>query len=191
MSLVRFIALFLISLGMAPLRAQTQCKSMTDDCEVSVSGKTTIGGFACSVAPILRNGSTRVCKEASSEDIIFNSIEFQVPIDDFGCGNPIISSDLAELLDSENHPYVVVVLEELSLSKSSHLTGRGLAQVSVMGITKMQHFDIHVDNSEQQTILTGHMKLDLQDYNIAQPTRFFGLIKIEPIVNINFTLVYE
>jgi hypothetical protein len=102
-----FLGLNLIS--HAQLR-EYDCLVIQVKSEVIVQGSANIGGFKCFTSPLTPDEPLPSCFEKAPGYMRITDVEFSIPVDDFDCGNPLILNDLKDVLESEQHPYIVFTL---------------------------------------------------------------------------------
>lgn len=185
-----FFTLLLCLYSLHSLAQGTKHYCENESGTIQVSGNTTIGNFSCSTVPLFASeeGPAYII---DGQNLTFLPIQLLVSVDGFDCGNPIISSDLSKILNSAKYPFVHVDLKTLHLRPPLITSTSALAKVRIMDIEKEETLTLHMSHVNGKVQLEGSMQLDLFKYDIEQPTRFFGLIKIDRHIQINFKLLYD
>lgn len=169
------------------------CLSLQAESEVIIEGKANIGGFKCRSQPLQADKPIPSCFEKSFDGIRITNVQFDIPINDFDCGNPLILSDLKTVLESDNHPAIKFELNELvvRLVNPSMYRGKVHATTTVRGVQR--DIDMPVEVTElapKRYQISGKTSIKLSWYGIEQPSRFFGLLVLEDEVDVGFELYF-
>ncbi len=189
-----FIALLLNGGGVLAQEAEYNCLTLEVDSEVFVEGKANVGSFRCYTSPLTSDEPLPSCFKKSPRHIELTQVEFEIPIDGFHCGNPLILNDLKYVLDSEHHPYIAFEMHKLDARDVNGLFYKGEVQAStkVKGVSHDMVMPVEVDELEKNYFqISGQAPIYLSWYGIEQPSRLFGLLTLEDRVDVCFELYFE
>ena len=190
-----FLLAFLLSFGFEEF-SQTQeydCLALQAESEVEVKGKANVGGFKCITQPLQADKPIPSCFEKSFDGIRITNVQFDIPIDEFDCGNPLILSDLKAVLESDHYPAIEFELKELVVSRTSasSYSGKVDAQTTVRGVHHPIEIPVVVTElAPKRFKIEGQTSIYLSWYAIEQPSRFFGLLVLEDQVDVGFELYF-
>lgn len=114
-----------------------------------------------------------------------------VPVKDFRCDNKIAFRDFLTLLQAEKYPELTIEIPDRVLQQLSHEDEVELKDVTIniAGVSKEYNIICTAENSpEGDRILAGTIKIDLNDYDIRPPVKYFGMVKIRDEVIVKFGL---
>ncbi len=112
---------------------------------------------------------------------------------DFEAENKLIYNDFLNLLKAYKFPYIYISIpkeqiEELEDNKDPELF---FVNINLAGKTKnflIREYD--KSGSRENVAMKGILKIRLSDFNLTPPEKGFGLIKVNDLVVINFSLNY-
>jgi hypothetical protein len=123
--------------------------------------------------------------------ITFLKNEMAVPVQNFSCGNDMITKDFWQTLNASQHPNLVI--EFLTLDDSNRLdhgkSVSGEVSISLAGVTKKFRISyVMKGNTGQMFSLTGNHKLCFSDFNLKAPRKMLGLIQVQEDLEVEFHL---
>jgi polyisoprenoid-binding protein YceI len=201
--LARWLVVALGVLGMAGVpssSAQTQHKRLTvhPKSQFWIQGKATTHAFTCQVetvdgrALLPAAGQDSIPKEANDEQ---TTVEVNVPVRSFDCGNRVMTKDLKETLKMEEHPNIHFELIDARVGAPVD-TSEQWRPVEVLGaltvagkkrVTNLSALGRAID--ENRFRIRGCQPLRMTDFNIEPPTKAFGLIKVKDRIEVQFDLL--
>lgn len=119
-------------------------------------------------------------------------ILLKIPIHSFKASNPLMYKDFHELLQSDLHPFIKVYLNkneiEAIMNKKEIQT---IAVYNLAGSSQKYstYFELLMNNGKLE--LKGNTTLDLKDYNLAIPNKFFGKLKVNNELIVKFKLYFS
>jgi len=136
------------------------------------------------------NQFTCLCKEVSFECKEFgdNDKVLQLPLTSFSCPKRMIEKDLVELFEAEKYPHISIEIlhysdNQESISAEIKIKIKETEKVYQLPLSKTYHQGVDY--------FTGNQTLDLTDYHIEPPVKALGLVKVKPVVAINFKIPEE
>lgn len=170
------------------------CLSLAVDSEVSIEGAANIGTFKCFTQPLRKEKPISSCFLKTEERIEISQVEFEIPIDGIGCGNPLVVKDLRDVLDSQSHPNIVFDLHELVAYdvNGKFYRGKVTASTEVKGVRHDISLPVEVDEfSPNHFKVSGQTPILLSWYGIDAPSKFFGLLTLEDRIDVCFELSFK
>lgn len=120
-----------------------------------------------------------------------HSILFRIPLDLLNCKNDKILADFHDLVQADQFPEVLIKIDMhdfnrlISESKNTpvHL------DITLAGVTrKIKTNSSYIQHMSGEKIMSGHVTLSLTDFSLKPPKKIFGLIRLNNLVNINFSI---
>ena len=162
---------------------------LTADSSLVVRGTTNINTFTCGYNINKFKNPIPVIYFLEDNKIRFSKTALVLDTDCFDCGGKGINSDFQKILKSDKYPQIFLMVKEIN-----HLENTADVQASVdiqiSGITKNYKVPIKIKNSNK-LLITGDLSLNLRDFNIEAPKKFFGLITIDNKIEIVFQLAVK
>ena len=177
---VRVVVAVLAGLALlqgAPAAAQ---KSRVD---FSVSGRSTIRGWTCSVS-----GTAQVTPGASQPvpgfDAGVQTATLTVPVNDFECPDDEMKGHLLEAMRADEFAEITFRLESYEVSgRQAQATGT----LTILDATKPVTFPISLSPSGAGVEIEGELRLDMTTYGVEPPVVMLGLLRVRPQITIEFT----
>ncbi|MEX2595439.1 MAG: YceI family protein [Salibacteraceae bacterium] len=185
--------LFVFHLTASAQKKEYNCLTLQTESEVQVSGSANVGGFRCHTDPREPEHLIPSCFIRSDDTIKISEVQFEIPVDGFSCGNPLVVKDLKEVLESKVYPNIKFDLHHLEAKQiqDNFFKGRVIATTEVKGVKKDVSFDAEVDElNPNYFMISGRIPIFLSWYGIAQPSRLFGLLKLEDQIDVCFELYF-
>ena len=164
-----------------------------------IHGNATGRTFTCTVGNIEGSGrlparKERIPKEASDEQTI---VIVRVPVRAVDCGNSMMTNDLKDALEMENHPEIRFELVHGTLGgrvdSSAHWRRvDALGPLTVAGTKRLIRLDAAARALDENHFrLRGCLPIRMTYFNIDPPTKAFGLIRVKNRVEVQFDLLAQ
>jgi len=165
-----------------------------------IDGTATLGSFLCETVAVYGNGGLDAglsgIREASLAHKADSSrVQVSVLVKMFDCGNPAMNSDMYSALRMDKNSSIQYTLTNVqvlydSTAQNGWLGLRTIGRLSIAGFTRMDTIDAQVKSlSNMKYEVLGKKELSMLDFNITPPTAFFGLIKANERLVVNFDLI--
>ena len=174
----------------APVPRSSAGAAITTD-KIWVTGSSNIRSFNC------RATRVNVSVEAAPEDFdrtkndglpAVRSGALQVPVRSLDCGIGLQNADLFETLGATTHPAISFILADYAVERGesvSNVRMQGLLRIAGTERAVVLHGSVF-RNAEGQFILRGEREIDVRDFGIKPPRRFFGLLRVRNEVTVHF-----
>ena len=188
--------LFLIFIVFVPVTSAAQIGKVmasnfgTPADYVYVSGKTNINCFECSYN---KKQADNYCNnfQLTYDNVSGETIKAEIPVSEFECSNEIMYDDFRKLLKAGEYPYIRIELDFLQIENI--LPGNSsyadlMVSLSIASITNVQPVSCLINNTGNNTIsVTGTTTINILDFQLEPPVKFFGLVRVKDEVTINFS----
>ena len=173
-----------------PVTAPTPTSAVSAD-KIWVTGSSNIRRFTCSASQV------NVSAEAAPEEFdrtktdglpAVRSAALQVPVKSLDCGIGLQNAHLFETLEASTYPSISFKLGDYSVEKSgpeSNVRMHGLLRIATTERAVVIHGTVF-RNSAGELILRGAREIDVRDFGIKPPRRFFGLLRVRNEVTVHF-----
>jgi len=180
-----FTLLFAIP-GIAQTDFKTREITILPNSNLSISGTTNINDFECNFNPLyFKNETFKVHYTEKGEILHFKNSVLPLENVNFDCGNRKINKDFHELLKSKEHPEILLKLKKIDMSEE----GNSIVTIgfTIAGVNKDYKFPVEITR-DKQLCFDGKLKLNIKDFNLEAPSKIFGLIVLDEVIEINFNL---
>lgn len=155
------------------------------------TGSSNIRNFTCSAKQV--NISAEAALEAFERTKhdgfpAVKSAALQVPVRSLDCGIGLQNSHLFEALAASTHPSITFVLGDYSVDRSG-----GDATIRINGALRIAGVERNVvlngtllRGARGQLMLVGDREIDVRDFGVPPPRRFFGLLRVRKDVTVHF-----
>lgn len=144
---------------------------------ITVSGKTSIGGFNCDYATNGLKDTLYIDYDDSKKELIFD-----IPVHDFSCGNFLLNRDFRKTIQAEKYPTAKVKVRNLQ-SNYGHYT----CDLSVDLVGKKLDFPALVLKRTPEGV-SGSLILSFEELALETPKKMGGLIKVEEELHLEIQL---
>lgn len=153
---------------------------------LSIKGNTNINKFECEFNSLnFRNRPLNVKYSEKNGRMIFKDTRLYLENENFDCGNRRINKDFLDLLNTKDHPQIVIKLREIEQNGDD--TAKVNLVFNIAGKEKNYVFPVEV-TGEEELCFSGKLKLNIEDFGLEAPQKMMGLIVIDKEIEINFNL---
>lgn len=155
--------------------------------DMVIEGETNVNTFHL----FLENSRTGNAPEPVSGLYAENSILFRIPLHLLDCKNDKLLADFYDLVRADEYPEVLIRIDLQDFNRlitENHNTPASL-YLTLAGVTrKIKTNSSYIQHMSDEKVMTGHVTLSLTDFSLKPPKKIFGLIRLNNLVNINFSI---
>jgi len=120
--------------------------------------------------------------------------EVRITSRNFDCDNELMTKDFKKTIEVEKFPTITVKFLGLT-TESETLTQKNLmgqVEITLVGISRIYDIScVFLASQNKSALLSGERRIQLSDFNIEPPEKFFGALKVNDSIAVNFYLVLE
>jgi hypothetical protein len=156
---------------------------------LTINGKSNITEFSCVSEHELTQRALAIEAATSTKSVTVSGAQLQLEVHKFNCGRAPINRDFRATLKAEQHPHIVLKLDEIIYNSDAPNYIQALMTINIAGVDRNEIVEIEVtDPSKEIVAVKGAKRLKITDFNLTPPTAMFGLIKVEDELDISFDL---
>lgn len=167
--------------------------NVTADSMLEVLGTTNVSKFTCENYEY--TGQEYLIQRITEGQEVGNwSGEVKITSKNFDCNNPLMTKDFKKTIEVEKYP--TITIKFLGLTKDSESATQknlnGKVEITMVGISRIYDIScVFLSSMDDTALLSGERRIQLTDFNIEPPEKFFGAVKVSDAIEINFSLVLE
>jgi hypothetical protein len=119
------------------------------------------------------------------------STEFLIPVERFKTVNRCIENDFLNMIQAKKFPYISFMIDNVQIDqlKSENRCDSINAIITITSESKQFRIPIRrINNFSRDQSFTGEIELLLSDFNLTPLSNFFGLVKVDNNVIIDFKI---
>lgn len=151
-----------------------------------IHGEANVKKFSCVFNAHYLNKESEVKYVEENNSIRFKNAVLSLANEGFDCGHSAINKDFHKLLQTKEHPRILIELQKITLLEDKK--GRVEVLVTIAGRRKKYTIPIDIVSSPIDRFV-GQLHLNIRDFDLEPPTKMFGLIVIKDEVEITFDLL--
>ncbi|PTB96519.1 hypothetical protein C9994_06945 [Marivirga lumbricoides] len=161
----------------------------TEKSTIEILGKTNVNEFGCYYQTTFLQDSFHVEVTDFSTHKSLGNAKVKLKVKDFQCDNSQMTKDFRELLSYDEHPSVTIQLQKLK----SIAPGKYLAEtvIQLAGQHQLYSLELNISESQEGLFCSGAQKIDITDFGLQAPEKFFGMVKVSKDIVINFNIYLE
>ena len=183
-----FRLLFIIILLNVPylLRADNPPSKELHFDNLTILGKSNVNEFSL----VFDNNSKSLLQENVITKKTNQKTEFFIPVECFKSVNKCIQNDFYNMIQADKFPYISFSIdnEQIELLTSGNKCDSINAIITIAQESKQIWIPVKKNEQINDTFLTGKIDLLLTDFNLTPLSKFFGLVKVENNVVIDFRI---
>ena len=155
--------------------------------DMVIEGETNVNTFQI----FLENSRTDNVPEPVSGLYGENSILFRIPLNFLACKNVKLLADFYDLVQADEYPEVLIRIDLQDFNRliSENKNTPVSLFITLAGVTrKIKTNSSYIQHMSGEKVMTGHVTLSLTDFSLKPPKKIFGLIRLNNLVNINFSI---
>lgn len=145
---------------------------------VEIKVYTNVNQFTC-----LCTETSFICAETLDHEKVL-----KLPVSSFSCPKRKIDKDLIELFEAEKYPYISIEIMDYKIQNGINSAE---IKITIKETEKVYQLQLEKIVEEENHYFKGKQQLDLTDYHIEPPVKVLGLVKVKPIVDIEFKIPEE
>jgi hypothetical protein len=159
---------------------------------LKITGLTNVNSF--SLTYFANNNTIHVIPDVTVPGLK-KSRDYQVdmilPIRSFVADNPGIKQDFLDLVQVKRFPTMHIYIPHMCINSSSHSCKDSITNVEITigGITKTYAISFHSYSDDKELVTSGHRTVNIRDFQLEPPRKFFGLVQVKETIDIDFTLL--
>jgi len=177
----RVIIFLISSISLLPLKAQDF--QVVTGKSVIIDGVTSFGRFACDYQTI-KEVDTLVYESGFVRQTPV--MDINLPVDEFGCGNKMLNRDFNKTLQSEDYPFIHVLVEQFFKEGDAYYSSLRLKLVGKELYMEKLPFILVEEGGKSH--LKAEFELNLRYFDLTPPKKFLGLLKVNEELNIRLEL---
>ena len=152
---------------------------------LTITGDTNINEFLCEFNTALISKNKQIKFYEGESSICFEDALLRLENTGFDCGNKAINKDFHTLIQTDKYPEISLELKKITFEGKN----RAVADVvlSIAGINKDYKVPVEIV-SKNSPHFKGLLKLNIDDFNLEPPKKFFGMVVVKKEIEINFNL---
>lgn len=172
--------------------AQQQNKWIIDSSSrLLIRGNTNVNSFTCSIDSYQSGDTLEYQINQRSCDLVFLRNEMVIPVEDFSCGNEMITKDFWQTLNSDRHPNLKIRFISLNNfddpATSSKVSGR--VTITLSGVTRSFNITYTIQSNKGRIFsMVGKQVVCFSDFELKPPKKMMGLIQVQEDLEVEFHL---
>lgn len=162
--------------------------------QFTICGKTNVNDFECYLDQGANDEALVVTSAWQDMVISFNNLILRYPVAKCDCGMEAMTKDLKKTLKEDKHPEIALEINEMVISKESkaidHVQVDSAVSITLGGVTKevkVRQGSV-VNHSESALTLSGSITLNLRDFKIDPPEKFWGMVQVKEEILVSFCI---
>ena len=153
--------------------------------ELTIIGDSNIAAFQCEFDNSYLEDSQNITFTQNGSKIEFTGAVLILNNKGFDCGSKGINRDFHDLLQSDDHPRILLDLKEVILSSPTKGTAR--VGITIAGKERFYELPVAIKNAAIAEF-KGKLHLNIKDYGLEAPKKLFGMIVVKDEIDIQFNL---
>ncbi len=156
--------------------------------DLTIIGDSNIAAFQCEFDTSHLEESQEVTYAQTGNEIKFTGAVLVLRNKGFDCGSKGINRDFHDLLQTDDHPRILLELNNVTLSSPSQ--GVATVAITIAGKKRAYKVPVTVKNGVIAEF-KGNLHLNIKDYGLEAPKKLFGMIVVKDEIDIDFNLLVK
>lgn len=153
-----------------------------------ILGKTNVNKFECGFGGKIAADTLYIGSLKSEGEQVLRKAQLRISVEDFDCGMKLMTEDMLELLNAKEFPFLSVTV--ISLKKVGNVH-ESIARFTIAGKTRDYKVPLTAKTSGDWTYCTGINEINIRDFGLTPPSKFWGAVKVDEIIQVEFNLILK
>ncbi len=141
----------------------------------------------------IKNSPIVLCPLVNHTDSLYNITiaDFQMPLQSFETDNQQMKQDFLDLVKEKQYPTMTISVRNFYLLSTNNCIkkkGTAIVAITLGGITKLYSIQFIINGKDKAFSVEGRQTLNIRDFDLEPPTKFFGLVQVKETIEIDFNL---
>ncbi|GAB4163259.1 MAG: hypothetical protein Tsb0033_23370 [Winogradskyella sp.] len=173
------------------LDAKTSTVFFCEGSSLKIKGSSNVNKFECVLDMNTLSDRLLVSYKESQGYLDFKNTKLVIPAKHFDCGGKMINKDFKKLLNVDDFPEISLTLKKAMKSKVSQDCTMATIQVDICDIKNTYDVPISTSKSIDGINIDGVLALNINDFSLEPPKKMLGVIKVSPVIEIEFLLNFK
>lgn len=155
-----------------------------------VTVNTNVNSFNCNLQDFNPNLTLKLSQKIDGQTKSFSENEILIPVANLDCANKLINYDLQETLKAKTYPNIKLSFIEIFPGKAKGLFTVKLS-LEIAGVKKYYQTFCGFNRLQNGNTLNGCEKINLIDFGLQPPEKFFGMVKVNNEIEVTFEFYFE
>ncbi|MCA0153349.1 YceI family protein [Winogradskyella vincentii] len=157
---------------------------------IKIKGTSNVNEFDCVMNMVTLSDSLLVSYSESNIALEFDNTELVIPNKYFNCGGRMINKDFHRLLNTDRYPDIKLKLKKVLKPSNLNECVEADLDVEICGVKNSFVVPVTV-NTDDRIRIQGIMSININDFKLEPPKKLLGVIKVSPVIEIDFQLNYK
>lgn len=190
MKRIGYVLLFLVLASFATSTRHSKSVLITAESELHINGTSNVTDFKCQYNIQKLGRPIPIEYRLENEVMTFEKSKLVLENTGFDCGGKGINKDFHGLLKSDIYPKITLRLKQITLKPLTPNAADALVEIEIAGISHTYTMAATF-HKEINWLISGQLKLNIQDYALKAPKKMLGLIVVSDNIEISFNLVIQ
>ncbi|WOD42487.1 YceI family protein [Hwangdonia lutea] len=160
---------------------------ITPESSLIIKGKTNVNKFDCEFDVQNLESSIPVLFEIEDRKMVFKETQLVLSNSCFDCGNKAMNKDFYNLLNSDEHPNIILKLKKIEGHLSKNNVVNAHIDIDIAGVVNSYNLPLKFEGEETMNV-SGVLNVNICDFNLEPPKKALGLIVVDDWIQIQFQL---
>lgn len=178
-----FLLKYNYATGQEITRLKTGCES-----QIEIHGSSNVNQFQ------LINYNPKIVRLPDGVEGKQRYQRIEVPVNQFKGANKRMRNDFLEMVNASEYPFIIMAIEPRSLAECREKKGLSdfKTMITIAGVSNSYVVPCGIDTCKSSGyVLKGDLEVKLTDFGIDPPQKFFGLVKVNNEVLIDYVFRFE
>ncbi len=171
---------------------------IAEDSHLVINGHTNINSFSCGYNGDFYKDTLSVNAISNGDHLKLINAQLKLRTELFDCQNKLMNPDFQKLLQSDEYPFILIKVLEVNKNKkdvrnflvNDRNSNTVLLNVEITLAGRKNTYLIPVDSQQfnGNRFYSGHLNLDIRDFGLTPPRKMLGLIVVNEMVSIDFSV---
>ena len=153
-----------------------------------ILGKTNVNKFECGFKGKISADTLFIASLKSEGEQVLKKAQLRISVDDFDCGMKLMTEDMKELLNAKEFPFLSVTVVSLKKKGNVH---ESIARFTIARKSRDYKVPLTAKQSGDWTYCVGTNEINIRDFGLTPPSKFWGAVKVDEIINVEFDLILK
>ena len=156
--------------------------------QLEIGVKTNTFCFSCNNTISVKD-TLKLIFNSENNQYYFNNNQYKIPVHSIDCHNSSRNNDMQKMLKADKFPYIILKLNNYFIDKKSQNEGIASVSIIIAGVEKNYMINFSETKKDDYSNISSVLTINLNDFNIYPPSKLFGMIQIDKMINIKISSI--
>lgn len=170
--------------------------SFDENTKVAINGTSNINEFTCNYQSNFNSKTFNIYGNMQGKTMRLTNAVFNLDVKNFDCGHDIMTNDFKKTLKKDEYPQITMEITSIDFQQEENINAKQSMVYAHINVCAAGVYKAYCVKTKRTLIdngvrFEGDFNIEVEDFNIEPPSHAFGLIQVNPTMNIEYSFEFN